>query len=514
MKQIYIFDTTLRDGEQSPGCSMNLNEKIEVTKKLEQLKVDVIEAGFAVASPGDFEAVKTVAGIVKDCTVASLSRATKKDIDASYEALKGAVSPRIHTFLATSKLHMEYKLKMSPERVLELAVEMVSYAKNLCGDVEFSAEDAFRSDWDFLAKVYSSVIKAGANVINVPDTVGYATPTEMYGLINYLMQHVEGIENTIVSVHCHNDLGMAVANSVGAVAAGARQIECTVNGIGERAGNCALEEVVMALKTRSDFYSVAPRIDTKQIYPASRLVYSITGINPPPNKAVIGSNAFAHESGIHQHGVAQHPSTYEIMTPESVGIPSNAMVLGKHSGKHALQQRLLDLGYTLAAEELEELFNSFKVLADKKKSITDKDLLALMNNRELTIPDAYSLVRFVINSGNTITSTALIKLTLEGAETEQVAIGDGPIDAAFNAINVIAKKDFVLEEYALHSVTEGNDALGEAVVKLSYEGICVNGRGISTDVVEASIKAYINGVNKIMAEWSIKNESANVAKGI
>lgn len=500
MKKIHILDTTLRDGEQSPGCSMNLHEKVDIAKKLEKLRVDIIEAGFAVASPGDFEAVSTIAKTIKNSTVASLSRATVKDIDASYEALKEAQNPLIHLLIATSPLHMEYKLKMSPDEVYETAVNMVKYAKKKCPNVEFSAEDAFRSDYEFLAKIYSGAIGAGATVINVPDTVGYATPTEMFRLIRYLMENVKGIEKTTVSVHCHNDLGMAVANSLGAVAAGANQIECTINGIGERAGNCALEEVVMALNTRSDFYNAKTNIDTKQIYLTSRLVSAITGIQPPPNKAVVGANAFSHEAGIHQHGVLSKRETYEIMTPESVGIPSNSIVLGKHSGKHALSERLNELGYSLDGEDLNTVFENFKNLSDKKSTITDLDLLALMQNRELEVSDGYDLIRFVINSGNTITSTALIQLDLNGEVTEQVAIGDGPIDAAYNAINMIAGKDFILEEYALHSVTEGNDALGEAIVKLRFGDILVTGRGISTDVIEASIKAYISGVNKILTE--------------
>lgn len=503
-KQIKIFDTTLRDGEQAPGCSMNLNEKIEVAKQLEKLKVDIIEAGFAVASPGDFESVKTIAGIIKDCTVCSLSRAIKKDIEASYEAVKKAVSPRIHVFLATSPVHMKYKLKMTPDEVLSQAKEMVAYAKSLCPDVEFSAEDACRSEWDFLIKVYDGVIAAGANVVNIPDTVGYTTPDEMYRLVDYIRQNTKGIEKAEISVHCHNDLGMAVANSLTAIKAGALQLECTINGLGERAGNAALEELVMAVATRTKYFDAECRVNARQLYTSSRLVQNITGITAPPNKAIVGANAFAHEAGIHQHGVMAERTTYEIMTPESVGIPKNLMVLGKHSGRHAFAERLSTLGYNLMEEELDKAFMQFKELTDKKKVILDRDLEAIVSNRVLEVPETYSLSRFIINSGNTIPSTAMVALKFGGEETENVSMGDGPVDAAFKAINSIVNKDFVLDDYSLRSVTEGHDALGEAVVKLFYEDISVTGRGLSTDIIESSIKAYLNGVNKILAQYEAK----------
>jgi 2-isopropylmalate synthase len=483
---------------------MNLNEKIEVAKQLEKLKVDVIEAGFAIASPGDFESVKTIAGMIKDSTVCSLARAVKKDIDAAYGAVKGAQSPRIHVFLATSPVHMQYKLKMSPEEVLHTSREMVAYARSLCPNVEFSAEDASRSDPAFLVQVFEGVIKAGASVINIPDTVGYSTPDEMFKLVDYIVKHTAGIEKCEISTHCHNDLGMGVANSLAAVSAGATQLECTINGLGERAGNAALEELVMALHTRKQYFDAQCRINTTQLYAASRLLQNITGIQAPPNKAIVGANAFAHESGIHQHGVLSERTTYEIMTPESVGIPKNLMVLGKHSGRHAFADRLSALGYNLTEQELDKAFVQFKELTDKKKEILDRDIEAIVTNRVLEVQELYSLSRFIINSGNTIPATAMIALNYGGEEIENVSMGDGPVDAAFKAINNIAKKDFVLDNYSLRSVTEGQDALGEAVVKISFEGIGVTGRGLSTDVVESSIKAYLNGVNKILAKYDAR----------
>ena len=381
MEHIKIFDTTLRDGEQSPGCSMNLSEKIEMAKQLEKLGVDIIEAGFAIASPMDHKSVQAIAGAVTDCTVASLARCTKGDIDAAWDAVKGAKHPRIHVFLATSDIHMKYKLQMSPEEVLRRITDMVGYAKSFCEDIEFSAEDASRSDWAFLAQCYTNAVTAGATTLNVPDTVGYSTPQEMAELITYLRQNVAGIENVDISVHCHDDLGMAVANSLACIKAGATQVECTVNGIGERAGNASLEEIVMALHTRRDFYDAETGINTKQIYRSSKLLSNITGVPIPPSKAVVGANAFAHESGIHQHGVIANAQTYEIMNSTDVGIPQNTMVLGKHSGKHALRDKLASMGYELSDQELEKVFARFKILADKKKNITTADLAALVLHR-------------------------------------------------------------------------------------------------------------------------------------
>ncbi|HHU43704.1 MAG: 2-isopropylmalate synthase [Bacillota bacterium] len=500
MKTVKIFDTTLRDGEQAPSCSMHLDEKIEVALALERLKVDVMEAGFAVISQGDFEAVKTIANTVKNSSVASLARAVKKDIEYAYEALKGAVSPRIHTFIATSPIHMQYKLKMTEDEVLERIKEMVSYAKSFISDIEFSAEDATRSDREFLRKAVYTAIKAGATVVNIPDTVGYTTPYEMYDLIRYLKENVENIDKADISVHCHNDLGMAVANSLAAVRAGATQVECTINGLGERAGNAALEEIVMGLNTRKNVYGAQTRVDTTQIYRTSKLVYNVLGLTPPLNKAIVGVNAFAHEAGIHQHGVMAKRETYEIMTPESIGLPQNKMVFGKHSGKHAIENRLKELGYELNKEEMEKFFARFKALADKKKSINDLDLEALVGHKEKDmLAKGYKLDRFTVNSGNYITTNAVVRLTDGKKLYEEVAIGEGPIDAAYKAIDKIIKApEHSLDDYAIHSISEGKDALGEVVVRIRCGDEIITGRGLSTDIIEASLLAYINGMNKII----------------
>lgn len=504
MKTIKIFDTTLRDGEQSPGCSMNLQEKIEVAHQLEKLKVDVIEAGFAIASPGDFVSVKTIAEAVKGTRVASLSRALEKDIDRAWEAVKNAKLPRIHTFIATSPIHMQYKLKMSPDDVLAQSVSMVKYARNLCPDVEFSAEDASRSEPKFLYRVIEGVIKAGAACINIPDTVGYSTPEEFYELISGIKNNVRGIENVDISVHCHNDLGLAVANTLAAVRAGVEQVECTINGIGERAGNAALEEVVMAIATRRDLYDYSTNIDTRQIYNASRLVSAITGVSVQPNKAVVGANAFAHEAGIHQHGVLANKKTYEIMTPESIGLPENTIVLGKHSGKHAFDERLKSLGFMLDEEKLEYYFEKFKQLADRKKDVSDMDLRALVEHDALNVPNEYIFDAFVINSGNKMTSTAVVKLLHDDGVLEEAATGDGPVDASFNAIERCTGLNFTLDDYIVRSVTGGKDAQGEVVVKLDKDGRKVRGRGLSTDIVEASVRAYIDAINRYCYESKLE----------
>ncbi|WDV48219.1 2-isopropylmalate synthase [Clostridiaceae bacterium M8S5] len=495
---IKIFDTTLRDGEQSPGCSMNLYEKIQMAKQLESLGVDIIEAGFAIASKGDFEAVREIAKTVRNCTIASLARAVKKDIDYAWEAVKYAKKPRIHTFIATSDIHMKYKLKMQPEEVIKKAVEMVKYAKKYCEDVEFSAEDATRSNPLFLAKIYQEVINAGATVINIPDTVGYIMPHEYYNFIKTITSNMSNADKADISVHCHDDLGMAVANTLSAIKAGATQFECTINGIGERAGNAALEEVVMALKTRKDYFNQTCYIDTTQIMRTSKLLSTITGVQVQPNKSIVGDNAFAHESGIHQHGVLEEKSTYEIMTPESVGLNKNKMVLGKHSGKHAFKDRVKSLGYDLSEEIIVKLFKQFKDLADKKKNVFDKDIEALISGKTIKIPSVYTLNRFVINSGNTISSTATIALEKDSITIEDSAMGDGPVDAAFKALEKLVSMDLVLENYSLNSITEGKDAQGEAIIKLRHNSKIYTGRGLSTDIVEASIKAYIAAVNKVM----------------
>lgn len=497
---VRIFDTTLRDGEQSPGCSMNLKEKLEMANQLDKLGVDIMEAGFAIASPGDFASVKSIAKSIKNSSVASLARALTKDIDAAAEALKEAKFPRIHTFIATSDIHMAYKLKMTPEQVLEQAREMVKYAKKYCGDIEFSAEDASRSNPEFLYKVFEAVIQAGATTINVPDTVGYTSPEEFAALIRGIKQNVPSIDKAIISVHCHNDLGLAVANSLAAIGAGAMQIECTVNGIGERAGNAALEEVVMNLNTRKDLYGLETKINTKEIYKTSRLLSSITGVRVQPNKAIVGENAFAHESGIHQHGMLANKETYEIMTPESIGLSENKLVLGKHSGRHAFEDKVVSMGYELDDDALSKAFEEFKVLADKKKEITDRDIEALVCRKVIQVPEYYKLDRFVINSGNTITTTSSMRLlTKTGHVLEEVVSSyDGPIDASYKAIDRLVGKKFMLEDFVINAVTGGTDAQGEVNVKIKNKDHVYNGHGVSMDIVEASILAYISAINSML----------------
>ena len=499
MKRIKIFDTTLRDGEQSPGCSMNLSEKIEMAKQLDKLGVDIIEAGFAIASPMDHKSVQAIASAVTNCTVASLARCTKGDIDAAWDAVKEANHPRIHVFLATSNIHMEYKLKMTREEVLQRITDMVGYARSKCADIEFSAEDASRSEWDFLAQCYSNAVAAGATTLNVPDTVGYSTPQEMADLITYLRANVTGIENVDISVHCHDDLGMAVANSLACIKAGATQVECTVNGIGERAGNASLEEIVMALHTRRDFYDAETNINTRQIYRSSKLLSNITGVPIPPSKAVVGANAFAHESGIHQHGVIANAQTYEIMNSTDVGISQNTMVLGKHSGKHALREKLASMGYEISDQEMEKVFARFKILADKKKNITTADLEALVLHRHNANYETCQLVSHVVNAGDGVPNTSCVKLKRAGEELEEVAIGSGPLDASFKAINRMLGLDIKLDSFSLNAVTDGEDAIGEAVVKIEApNGRRYTGTGLSTDIIESSIRAYVNGINKMM----------------
>lgn len=504
-KRIKIFDTTLRDGEQSPGCSMNLKEKIQMAKQLERMKVDIIEAGFAISSPGDFKSVRAVAETVKESIVASLARTTKDDIDRAWEAVSVAARPRIHTFIATSPIHMEYKLRLMPDQVEEQAVAMVKHAKGYCADIEFSAEDATRSDPAFLAKIFNGVIKAGATTINIPDTVGYTVPDEFYEFLIKVRELCPALDNVDISVHCHNDLGLGVANSLAAIKAGAAQVETTINGIGERAGNAAMEELVMALRTRKDIFQAETNIVTTEIMRASKLLTTITGVKVQPNKAIVGENAFAHEAGIHQHGVLKNKETYEIMTPESIGLTKNSMVLGKHSGKHALRSKAKELGFDLTEEALERAFERFKIIADKKKQIYDGDIEALLSKEALQVPKTYQIKSFVINSGNSITSTAVIEAIKDDKVIEKVSRGDGPIDAAFRTIGKIVGKQMRLEDYQLHSVTEGMDALGDALVKISSNGKSYAGRGLSTDVIEASIHAYINAVNKMIYEESKTN---------
>ncbi|WP_461255724.1 2-isopropylmalate synthase [Treponema sp. R80B11-R83G3] len=501
-RRIKIFDTTLRDGEQAPGCSMNLTEKIEVARKLEKLGVDIIEAGFPISSPGDLESVKTIAGIITNCSVAGLCRSRESDIDAAKEALAKAANPRVHVFLATSPVHMEFKLKMTPDQVLEQAVSSVKYAKKFCNDVEFSAEDAFRSDPDFVCKVFGAAIEAGALTVNFPDTVGYAMPAEFGERVRYIKEHTPHIEKAALSVHCHNDLGLAVANSIAAIANGADQVECTINGIGERAGNASLEEVVMGLRVRSDFFSADTGIDSSQIYAASRLVSQVTGVKVQPNKAIVGDNAFAHEAGIHQHGVLAKRETYEIMTPQSIGIPQNRMVLGKHSGRHAFEERLKDLGLNVNAQAFEKIFADFKDLADKKKVVSDRDIEALVMDRAVSVPETWKLDHWAVNTGSALGAAGVIRLQHKDGEFKKlVCLGDGPIDSIFKAINQITGQEPELELYEIGAVTGGSSSQGEAMVKIAMDGRRWNGRGVSTDVIEASIMAYLSAINAM--EWDL-----------
>jgi 2-isopropylmalate synthase len=506
-RQIKVFDTTLRDGEQAPGCSMNLTEKIEVARRLEKLGVDIMEAGFPISSPGDLESVKAIANIITNCSVAGLCRSREGDIDAAKEALAKAASPRVHIFLATSPVHMEFKLKMTPDQVLEQAVSAVKYAKKFCNDIEFSAEDAFRSDPDFVCKVFGAVIEAGALTVNFPDTVGYAMPAEFGERVRYIKEHTPHMEKAALSVHCHNDLGLAVANSIAAIANGADQVECTVNGIGERAGNASLEEVVMGLRVRSDFFSADTRIDSTQIYSASRLVSQVTGVKVQPNKAIVGDNAFAHEAGIHQHGVLAKRETYEIMTPQSIGIPQNRMVLGKHSGRHAFEDRLKDLGLSVDASALEKIFADFKDLADKKKVVSDRDIEALVMDRAVSVPETWTLDHWAVNTGSALGAAGVIRLQHKDGRFEKlVCLGDGPIDAIFKSINQIIGKEPELELYEIGAITGGSSSQGETMVKIAMDGRRWNGRGVSTDVIESSIMAYLSAVNAMEWDFSQSRE--------
>ncbi|MDI3533861.1 MAG: 2-isopropylmalate synthase [Thermosediminibacterales bacterium] len=506
MGRIYIFDTTLRDGEQSPGISLNLQEKLEIAKQLAALKVDVIEAGFPIASKGDFESVKQIAQKVKGPVIAGLARANYKDIDTVWEAVKFSEQPRIHTFIATSDIHMKYKLKMTKDQVLEAAYRAVKHAKKYTKNVEFSAEDAVRSDLEFLYRVFEEAIKAGAEVINIPDTVGYATPWEFGKLIKNIRENVPNIDKAVISVHCHNDLGLAVANTLAAIKNGAQQVECTINGLGERAGNAALEEIVMALATRKDFFEHETGIETRQIYRTSKLVSSLTGVNLPPNKAIVGANAFAHESGIHQHGVIEEKSTYEIMTPETIGLAESKLVMGKHSGRHAFREKLKELGYDLADEDINKAFIRFKELADKKKEVTDLDIEALISEQVIKTPEVYELEYLHITSGNKIVATATVKLKVGDEVIEEAACGDGPVDASYKAIDRAVKGQTKLVEYAIKAVTGGKDALGEVVVKIERNNKVYIGRGLSTDIIEASARAYLNAINKSFADTEINAE--------
>ncbi len=500
LKTIKVFDTTLRDGEQSPGASMNIDEKLRIAKQLQKLNVDVIEAGFPIASDGDFEAVKKVAQSIKGPQIAGLCRASNKDIDRGWEALQYAGEKgRIHTFLATSDIHMKYKLKMSPQQVLEAAVKAVKRAKSYTPNVEFSCEDAVRTQLPFLAEVVAAVIDAGATTVNIPDTVGYTIPFEYYNIIKYLKDNVANIEQAVISVHCHNDLGLSVANSIAAVQAGAGQVECTINGIGERAGNCSLEEFVMTLRTRADILPFKTNVATEHLTPASKLLSTITGIVVQPNKAIVGANAFAHEAGIHQHGVLMEKSTYEIMTPESVGLKANLLVLGKHSGRHAFKKRLEELGYELDDEKLNKAFERFKTLADLKKEVFDEDLDAIVADEMLsgTEKEEFKLSHITVTCGSFAVATATVQMEVGGKQVRTAELGDGPVDATLKAIRKLTKTKAKLEQYNVGSITGGTDAQGEVTVRLSDEGNTALGRGSSTDIIEASAKAYINALNRL-----------------
>ena len=497
--RIVIFDTTLRDGEQSPGASMNLDEKLRVAEALEAMGVDVIEAGFPVASNGDFEAVEAIARLVKDSTVCGLARASKKDIERAAMALKPARRKRIHTFISTSPLHMRAKLQMEPEAVYQAVIDSVSFARQFTDDVEWSCEDGTRTEWDFMCRTVEAAIKAGATTINIPDTVGYSIPEEFGAIIAMLFNRVPNIDKAIISTHCHNDLGLAVANSLAGVQSGARQIECTINGLGERAGNAALEEIVMALRTRHDKMPYTTGIKTEHITKVSRLVSTVTGLAVQANKAVVGANAFAHESGIHQDGMLKNASTYEIMTPESVGLTESKLVMGKHSGRHAFRNKLEELGYSVEQAQLDEAFVRFKALADKKKDIYDEDIVALVDE-EAREAEGIRVVSLQVVAGTKGPQTAEIELEIDGQVRGHKALGDGPVDATFKAIRALVPNSATLQLYQVHAVTQGTDAQAEVTVRLNEDGKSVNGQGADTDTLVASARAYVNALNKLMVK--------------
>ncbi|MCA9051439.1 MAG: 2-isopropylmalate synthase [Planctomycetaceae bacterium] len=496
--RIIIFDTTLRDGEQSPGCSMNTREKLEVARALVELGVDVIEAGFPIASPGDFDAVRQIAERFGDrTTICALARSREDDIERAKEALRDAQMRRIHVFLATSAIHREHKLKMDKQQIVERAVESVRRAKEFCDDIEFSPEDAVRTELDFLCQVVEAAIDVGATTVNIPDTVGYATPNHYFRVIRHLKENVPNIERAVLSTHCHNDLGLAVANSLAAVEAGARQVECTINGLGERAGNAALEEVVMAIRTRADYYGVHTNIHTQRLIPTSQLVSSITGMKIQRNKAIVGQNAFAHEAGIHQHGVLQERTTYEIMRPEDVGYTGQNLVLGKHSGRHAFRDRVKALGFDLDDSTLQSTFDDFIALADKKKEVYDSDIIALIDNRMTDAPERWKLISFHTSAGSSAIPTATLELQCEsGPVMCDAATGDGPIDAVFRAMERIMELTARLEEFNVRSISEGKDALGEVRVAINVQGRHYVGKSVSTDIIEAATGAYLQALNK------------------
>jgi len=516
MRKIFIFDTTLRDGEQSPGCSLNLKEKVQIARALAALKVDGIEAGFPITSPGDFEAVEAVAETVRGPVICGLARTVSKDIEAAGKALRRAEHPRIHVFCATSAIHRKYKLRKAKSEIIRITVDGVRQARELCDDVEFSPEDASRTEPDFLAEVVSAAIEAGATTVNIPDTVGYATPQQFEELIKGLFARVPNIGDAVISVHCHNDLGMAVANSLAAVHAGAGQVECTINGLGERAGNAALEEVVMSLKTRRDFYRCRTGVVTRRLLSISRLVSALTGMSVQRNKAIVGANAFAHEAGIHQDGVLKKQSTYEIMKPESVGVKQSALVLGKHSGRHAFRVRVKELGFNLSEQQLEDAFERFKVLADKKKEVYDEDLEAILEDEFARVEELYKLESLHISSGTHAAAMATVRLRdAKGTLLEDAATGDGPVDALYKTMDRLIGVKARLTDYRIRAVSMGKDAQGEATVALLVRGRSVTGRGIDTDIILASAKAYLNGMNKALARETtrrVKKKGATTRK--
>ncbi len=497
-RKIVIFDTTLRDGEQSPGASLSFDDKIKIAHQLARLNVDVIEAGFPISSPDDFEAVKAIAGEIQGPQIAGLCRAVEADIDSAWNAVKPSEKPRIHTFIGTSNLHIEHKFKSTKAEVLKRAVHGVQFAKERCDNVEFSAEDAMRTDLDYLRDVVEAVIEAGATTVNVPDTVGYTTPWELYETIRFLFDNVPNIGDAVISVHNHDDLGMSVANSLAAVQAGAGQVECTINGMGERAGNASLEEIVMALRTRADLFECETGIVTQEIMKTSKMVSNLTSFVVQRNKAIVGENAFAHEAGIHQHGIIMNRQTYEIMTPEDVGVAESSLTLGRRSGKHGLRKRLSDLGYDVTDEELAEVYERFVEVADKKKQVYDEDLEIIMREATDSMPQVWTLASLQTTSGPQTMPTATVKLVREGQDYQDAACGNGPVDAAYKAIERITGVELTLEDYSVRSVTMGKDALGEATVHVKRNGNEAVGKAASTDIVEASANAYINAVNRLL----------------
>jgi len=503
-EKVYIFDTSLRDGEQAPGFSMNVDEKVKLAFHLQKLNVDCVEAGFAIASQGDFEAITEVSKALRGPEVASLARVKEKDIDRAWEALKHAKKARIHVFIATSDIHMKHKLKMEPEEVLEAAIKGVEYACKYTNNVEFSAEDATRTKPEFLATVCKAVIKAGAKVVNIPDTVGYTTPDEFSKLIGYLKDKIKN--NARISVHCHNDLGLAVANSLAAIKAGTRQVECTINGIGERAGNASIEELVMIINTRKDLFSFKTDINTKHIYPTSRALSLITGVQVQPNKAIVGRNAFAHEAGIHQDGVLKEKSTYEIMRPEDIGLSSNELILGKHSGRHAFRNKLEELGYQYNDEEIDKLFKKFKDLADKKKEIYDEDLEMLVASELFTMDQKYKLLSVNFSGGTDVKPSATVEIKVDGKLFKEKGVGDGPVDAVYDAIRKVVPDKVTITRFSISAITGGSDAQGEVTVYIEEEGLDSVGRAAKTDIVIASAEALVNALNRLALKKKMKEK--------